>query len=468
MARITRLSAEEILKRILENDEDSSNSDVIDEESDEELDSVLPSPSGSDNSSGGDESGGSDSEIGSSASRGRSLVAPSGKQWNLDVPPQTRTRSSNITVTASLTDKSRNIETEVDSFQLLMSDDIMQIIMDSTNKFAKSKVTNWHDVDDVELRAFLGLLILRGVCRAKRESVHNLWSTDSAFARPVFIATMSRERFKQLLRFLKFDDYETRADRVATDKLSAIRDMYEIFAANCRTSFQPGPYLTIDEQLVTFRGRCSFKMYISSKPGKYGLKVWALCDAKTSYCCNLQVYTGKEGNNPERNQAARVVRDLSAPFLDSGRNITMDNFFTGIQLADELLARRTTVVGTLRKNKRDIPAAFVDCKGRTIPSTMFAFSDQLTICSYCPKKNKAIVMLSSMHHDAAISEDHPAKKPDIILTYNETKSGVDNLDKLVREYSTKCSTRRWPLVLFLSWVDIAAYNSRHSHVQIPR
>jgi hypothetical protein len=63
--------------------------------------------------------------------------------------------------------------------------------------------------------------------------VHDLWSTDSAFARPVFNAAMSRERFKQLLRFLKFDDYETRAARIATDKLSAIRDVYEIFAENC-------------------------------------------------------------------------------------------------------------------------------------------------------------------------------------------------------------------------------------------
>ncbi|KRX31485.1 hypothetical protein T03_15656 [Trichinella britovi] len=36
-----------------------------------------------------------------------------------------------------------------------------------------------------------------------------------------------------------------------------------------------------------------------------------------------------------------------------------------------------------------------------------------------------------MHHDDAVNEDQEGK-PDIVLFYNETKSGVDTLDQLVR------------------------------------
>jgi hypothetical protein len=72
------------------------------------------------------------------------------------------------------------------------------------------------------------------------------------------------------------------------------------------------PYGTIDEQLVTFRGRCAFRAYMPNKPGKYGIKVWVLCDAKTFYCCNFKVYLGSTGNAPERNKGARVVKDLAS------------------------------------------------------------------------------------------------------------------------------------------------------------
>ena len=40
--------------------------------------------------------------------------------------------------------------------------------------------------------------------------------------------------------------------------------------------------MTVDKQLVCFRGRCPFRQHIPSKPGKYGIKVWAICEANTS------------------------------------------------------------------------------------------------------------------------------------------------------------------------------------------
>ncbi|KAK1124279.1 hypothetical protein K0M31_006651 [Melipona bicolor] len=42
--------------------------------------------------------------------------------------------------------------------------------------------------------------------------------------------------------------------------------------------------------------------------------------------------------------------------------------------------------------------------------------------------------------------------------YNATKNGVDVLDKVVREYSCRRCTRRWPLSLFMHFIDIAAYS----------
>ena len=52
------------------------------------------------------------------------------------------------------------------------------------------------------------------------------------------------------------------------------------------------------------------KQYMKSKPAKYGIKVWAAADVKTSYLYNLQVYTGKLlGNAPEKNQGRWILCD---------------------------------------------------------------------------------------------------------------------------------------------------------------
>jgi len=88
----------------------------------------------------------------------------------------------------------------------------------------------------------------------------------------------------------------------------------------------------VDEHLLVFRGKCPFRQYIPTKPGKYGIKVWVLADEENYYCNNLQVYTGaRETGTRETNQGARVVNNLTA-HLASGYAITTDNFLRTFQL----------------------------------------------------------------------------------------------------------------------------------------
>lgn len=370
-----------------------------------------------------------------------------------------------------LTDKSKDINSIIDCFKLFFSNDFLDIIIKYTNKKAKEfintyneshevKMETWIEVDTTEFLAFLGILILTGRFRESRESVRNLWSTtNNAFTRPIYQATMSRNRFTDILRHLRFDDLSTRAERKEKDKLAPIREITEIFAENCRESYKPSAFGTIDEQLVTFRGRCSFKVYIPSKPGKYGIKVWALCDAENFYCCNFEVYLGKINGIAEKNQGPRVVKTLASHWYGSGRNITTDNFFTDITLAEELLSQNLTIVGTVRKTRKDLPKCLLDIRERATYSSQFLFTRNLTLVSYVTKPKKFVVLLSSMHHQHDIAGEDLKFKPDIITSYNETKSGVDCLDKIVREYSSKRCTRRWPLRLFFNWLDVASYNA---------
>jgi predicted transposase YbfD/YdcC len=77
------------------------------------------------------------------------------------------------------------------------------------------------------------------------------------------------------------------------------------------------------------------------------------------------------------------------------------------------------------------------------------------ILSYCPKKGKSVILISTMHNQPKIDDTAENKKPEVILYYNSTKGGVDAIDKMVRSYSCKRMTRRWSLAIFYNMIDIS-------------
>ena len=136
----------------------------------------------------------------------------------------------------------------------------------------------------------------------------------------------------------------------------------------------------------------------------------------------------------------------------------MDNYVTGIQLANMMLHRRLTIVGTVRKCKREIPECMKAAKSREPKSSTFGLDEQLTMTSYVPKRNKAVILLSSMHHNVSIIEDDAQKRPEIIHFYSKTKIGVDLVDQMVQTYTCRRETHRWSFALFCNMFDVAALN----------
>lgn len=265
---------------------------------------------------------------------------------------------------------------------------------------------------------------------------------------------MSAKRFRNITRFLRFDQQNTREIRIATDKAAPIRDVFDMLNANLQYNYRPSVNVTVDEQLFPFRGRTKFTQYIPSKPAKYGIKLWWVCDAATYFPLTGQIYTGKINNTRDVNQGERVVKELVEQYKNSGRNVTMDNFFTTISLADTLQSWRLSMVGTMKKNKTCLPPEFKASSRREELSTEFGFGENKMICSYVPKKNRAVVLLSTTHFDNEISDIK--QKPKMILFYNETKGAVDTMDKMLGQYTTKRKTYRWPLSLFYNILDLSA------------
>ena len=117
-----------------------------------------------------------------------------------------------------------------------------------------------------------GVIILIGVSyKSNNKSVEQLWSTlDGWF---IFNRTTSRKRYQQILRFLRFDNAQSRRHHWSLNKQQPIREVFETWDSYLRDSYTCRPSMTVHEQLVCFRERCPYKQYISSKPGKYGIKL---------------------------------------------------------------------------------------------------------------------------------------------------------------------------------------------------
>lgn len=270
---------------------------------------------------------------------------------------------------------------------------------------------------------------------------------------------MSRNRFLDIMRFLRFDVRATRSVRLQTDKFALASDPWNRFISNCQICYKPGENIAVDEQLFPTKVRCKWTQYIASKPDKFGIKFWLAVDVSSKYLVNGFPYLGKDETRPVGQRLAdNVVMKLMEPYLGKGRNVTTDNFFTSLSLAKDLQLRSTSIVGTVNRIRRELPpSAAMDPKAERHSSKVLKH-DMFTLTVYKCKPNKNVILLSSLHQSVGIASD-PKKIPETVAFYNSTKYGVDVVDQMARKYSVKASSRRWPVQVFYNILDLAAINA---------
>ena len=147
----------------------------------------------------------------------------------------------------------------------------------------------------------------------------------------------------------------------------------------------------------------------------------------------------------------------------SGRNISMDRYFTSVSIAKYLLANKITLVGTMRSGRVGIPNEMKEIKQREDLSTMYAFTEdnKLLLVSYVVKKKSGkrnVLVLSTMHKDVKETKD-ARLKPHVIAFYDRTKGGVDVMDMIAGNYTTKFKTRRWTMNTLAYILDTAKTNT---------
>ncbi|XP_066137444.1 uncharacterized protein [Euwallacea fornicatus] len=112
-------------------------------------------------------------------------------------------------------------------------------------------------------------------------------------------------------------------------------------------AYSIGELACIDEMPVRFRERCKSRMYIGSKPKKYGSEGTILSQDEKELFIPTQ-----------------FLRRLCRPIINTNRNVTADNWFSSVEVVQELKNRGLTYVGTIKRNKREILQEFLPTNRR--------------------------------------------------------------------------------------------------------
>lgn len=337
----------------------------------------------------------------------------------------------------------------IEFFQLFLTDEILEIIVTETNRNGKqnlqdqmtsprSRLAAWKDTNVDEMKRFIGILLWMGLM--KLPSISSYWSRDCLYRNGIASTTMTRNRFQLLLRMWHFADNHD--EQAANDRLHKIRHVLNLFVANFASARQPGEDLVVDETMVPFRGRLKFKQYIPAKTHKYGIKLFKVCDS-VGYTYNVKVYTGKEDRHGV-DLATDVVLQLISGYLDAGRILYTDNFYTSIPLAQELLKRKTHLVGTVRKNRKMLPTDVAVARLKVGESIARQNSDGIVVQKWRDRRD--VLMMSTKHDDSMMTvsrRNGTVEKPAMVVDYNQNKQGIDVSDQLASYHSCLRKTVRW-------------------------
>ena len=127
--------------------------------------------------------------------------------------------------------------------------------------------------------------------------------------------------------------------------------------------------------------------------------------------------------------ATNIVMSLAENILDKERCIYVDNWYSSVELLDELGKRSTDVIGTVRKYRKAQPNDVLNAKLNK-GETKAAYSPQFNTMCMQWKDKRHVRMISSCIPDENVSVVRRGKEVTIPLVIN-LMGGVDRSDQMM-------------------------------------
>ncbi|KAJ8332499.1 hypothetical protein SKAU_G00422880 [Synaphobranchus kaupii] len=251
-------------------------------------------------------------------------------------------------------------------FQLTFSQSVVQTLCTNTNKKAQRRIdqgmkTPWSPLEPGELYRYFGVLISMGLVRCPE--TRDYWSRARCYSLPFPRTVFSRTRFEAISWALHISDPDT------------------------------------DGQNDALRGTDRYDRLFRLRP---------LIDEKSP--------TGKGLSHDD-------VIDLLTPYLGTGYQVYVDNWYTSTALFQELHGMRFGACGTCRENRKGYPVTKVNDMPRNAERVS-------------------------------------------VREYNKFMGGVDLSDALLKYYSIRRKTMKRYKALLFHFIDVAVVNGFLLHKEL--
>ena len=186
-------------------------------------------------------------------------------------------------------------------FRLYFTDELVDLILTQTNLYAQQ----WLDTHQLRCRSratkstpitkdgfmlYFAMILYRGV--VWKPSYAHYYTENAIFATPIISKILSYNRFLLIEKFLHFVDNRTLAKNY--QKIAKIKPVHDYLSQQFSLLYTPERDISIDESLLLWKGRLSWKQYIPKKRSRFSMKSFVLCEASSGYVCRSVLYTGKE------------------------------------------------------------------------------------------------------------------------------------------------------------------------------
>ena len=240
-----------------------------------------------------------------------------------------------------------------------------EIYADQVKETHLNALSNFSMFNADEYWNFMALHMLMGI--HKLPEMRNYWSKNELMHSPIFKEKMSRNRFFEILRTLHFSNNRFPNPNNRFWKLG---NFLENLLCKFKNSINAGEYLCVDESLVGYKGRLSFRQYIPNKRCRFGVKFFVLVDTETNLILNMIAYQGKktqlEDCSKELGVGGAATYTLILEWLHNNHRIVTDSWFISPNLATKLLENGTHLLGTCRKQRKNMPKMVGKLKTGTV------------------------------------------------------------------------------------------------------
>lgn len=357
-----------------------------------------------------------------------------------------------------------DLQSPVDFFTKYISDNLFQEMAEMTNLYAVQKgIGRWTPTRLEEIKKFMGIHIVMGNLQFPRARMY--WQSNIGI--PLIKDAMPLNRFFKLRKTVHLVDVTQRGDNL--DRLWKVRKIYDSIRNRCR-ELPLEQNLSIDEQIVPFKGQINIRQYIKNKPKKWGIKIYVLA-GQSGQVYDFIIY---QGATTEINQlyskfgaGAATVMQLVERINDSHTHgLFFDNYFGSYNLFQYLNKKNIFSVGTIRVNRFGNPPLLSDKemkkKERGSVDTTVS-KDGIVITKWYD--NKPVVVASNFigkgNLDTCKRWDKKQKeyiyvpRPEAIKMYNANMGGVDKLDFLLSIYRSYVRSRKWTVRMITHAIDLA-------------